>query len=335
VRVSVQDEATKQISTAIVSPGDETTTMEITFDGAPIGKGSSGKVSMVFQLLRGKFAAFKLAIINQKDVAYANAAIRDVIKEAKLLKIFDGSEGLQAAPHDVVDITSEWRDPVVGHISPLYSGPINSVVPETRKQRMFCAKQLFSGLKKLHGKFGYIHCDIKPDNIFMKSPELTGDGTYKAVLADFGGARSFVDLKKIFDAEKSQKQTVKLIPGGLWGTWSPSFCSFTDIDAVTKAYNEGNFEKYKKIMKARDVYALGLGLVFTFAFEGGYGKASYDIRASLLTHISNKGTLPDEIKIALRKNGLGEKQIFALEKAISSDWSQRPTAKKSSSGFLF
>ena len=363
--VRVQDEATKQISAAIVSPGVNDISPKITVPGEQIGEGSFGTVSKVFQLSTGTFAAFKQVIIYTEE--YAEENIRDILTEAARLKELGGHDGIQSAPYEVVDITSKDRSPVAGHISKLYSGTADDITPQTPKQLKRCSRELLSGLVYLH-ESGYVHCDIKTGNIFMEAPELAGEGIYKAVLGDFGGASSFKHLEQVFFENKKDKKTVKCLPRILWETFTTEFCAqakaikptkdksvadqvfelnelfddvgdsslatetFADVAAATKAYNDGDFEKYKEIMKANDVYALGLSIILAFALKKDHEGLSEETLLKI-QDINSRDRLPRYIRKALKKKGFSKEQINTLEEMVCCDCYNRPTAKKALEAF--
>lgn len=58
------------------------------------------------------------------------------------------------------------------------------------------ARSILRGLKHIHG-LGYVHCDLKPDNILLvKNIGRKGDGGFRAKIGDFGLTKRGSDSKK-------------------------------------------------------------------------------------------------------------------------------------------
>lgn len=178
----------------------------------------------------------------------------------------------------------------------------------------------------------------------MKDPELTGNGTYEAILGDFGGARKFETLEAIFnegvkeikEAKKQYKKiTVKSYADTLFGTKTRDFCAHSkynrdlllDLDEIKEALEAGDFERYKDIEKARDVYAMGLSFLFTFAIEDDYDYMTDDEIDDVTFHIARTETIPDYMRDKLEEDGFNDGQIDFIEGMVHPRWHRRPAVK--------
>ena len=298
---------------------------EITFKANYLGEGALGIAYKVFMMSTGDIAVIKEA--KMESGVYdliAEQAIMDLRNEVKLLNSLEGAEGLQKPPHRVVYVSSQKGALKVGYIGRLYSGDMKEVRPEKPEQRVDVVRQLLLGLKTLHNK-GIRHGDIKPRNIFIDNPQRAGKDKYQAYIADLGGARSFESLKLIFEdfssnptLKSSSDVTIRLL-----GSFTLSFTALLDKHSIEKAIEEGNFNDYKSIEQARDVYALGLSVLLMFVC--GNAEEHNDVLSILGPVNSNNPELKPFIINFLSKGGLTPGQIEILTKMISADWKDRPS----------
>ena len=305
----------------IISPGKDSDFPEITFKATCIGKGSFGAAYKVFRMSTGLVYAIKEARIDLSK--YRRRAIKDVLNEVRILELIGDVEGLQKPPHEVVDFRSQEGTRRVGYIGQLYSGNMKVVRPENPEQRVKVARQLLSGLKALHDE-GIRHGDIKPSNIFMNDPKHARSGGYEAYIADLGGARSFKKLRVIFDKclRTPLSESLIDIAFSLFGVHTDLFIALNsmglplDMLAIVGALEEKNFDKYKDVEKACDVYALGLSLIYTFTGKN-----------------RSKDRLPKDLKTPLAVSGMSPGQIDIIIRMVSNNWEDRPSVDEALQAF--
>ncbi|MBT6928309.1 MAG: protein kinase family protein [Waddliaceae bacterium] len=340
---------------AIILPGEGCSLPKIYFKIKKLGQGGYGKVYMVVNASKRTFSAFKEAMTTGP---HARRSIESLFNEARVLRDIGEFPGIQRPPHRVVVIKSDGsaKTGVVGLMSTSHECTVLEKPPKTYEEKKHTSCRLLSALRHIHSskrpdgitKPAYRHGDIKPDNIFVPYRKK-----YDPILGDFGDAHSFDKLeKKFIAAQESIKgykgspppSIVKKLALGLWGTHTDAFCSFyndssgdktfRDVEAIQEALKDGNFEEYKAIEKARDVYALGMSFILSFAFKGGFRTLiEKRILERVITNINSSKVLPDYIKELLEKRGFSRPQREVLERMVSSSWNKRPLVKYAQKAF--
>jgi len=324
---------------------------EISFRGRLLGTGGFGIVHKVFMVALGDFAALKeprkyedseLSETLRSDKR--DGAVNDLINEARILQALGVADGVQKPPYEVIDFHQDGGDHIVGYMGHQYNGDMNSIRPENRAERVSVAWQLITGLITIHGH-DLRHGDIKPGNIFMDKPELGDSGEYRAYIADLGGARYFSDIKADFDRysnrfqqlPKDRQSTLVLLrfASFLIGGHTKSFNSrrktqrgaefLSDQMAIARSIRDGDFNMYKGIERARDVYSLGLSLVVALGFKSEVPESHFN---NLIEHLIDHETLHQDVKDALSSNGLNSRQIDILNKTLSDKWRERPSLEQ-------
>ena len=163
----------------------------------------------------------------------------------------------------------------------------------TVEDRMFQFQQLFSGLKTVHD-LGFLHGDIKLENIFMRKKRM--------FLADFGGAcHKDVEVKNLTElvAGEGSRATTEMYSN-----------DFDQEESCERAEN-GDREGVIEVERKRDVFALGC--VLFMALTG----------VNPFQQVGNPRTFvgfPDKIPI----EGIPQELKDLIVKMLDPEFSSRP-----------
>jgi len=207
-----------------------------------LGKGAAKVVKRCFELTEQKMcthATFKNERMFQKEIP-----LLEKLKDTpNILKLLATDEFISKSGAKKYSMITEYCDR--GDLFSVLDKP--DALP-VEQQRDFC-KQIAQAVKEVHDK-GYIHSDIKDENIFVKQEE---DGTLTPYLADFGLARKIdaANQKEIDGTlvyfHPCTAQTLRLLGG-------------TEDPAVQNVL----LEKLSS-QKSRDIWALG-AVIYRVAF---------------------------------------------------------------------
>ena len=150
-------------------------------------------------------------------------------------------------------------------------------------------RKLLAGLKEVH-KAGIQHMDIKPENIYLRQTESSGELS-NPVLLDFGAARSQTGHStgsSLLVGTVPYAPLEQMYEGGTIGPWT-------------------------------DIYALGITL-YELIFEG----ANIPGSTERVSEFHGKGIDPLEAAKSKSKSGYGEKFLELIDKSIEIKAADRP-----------
>lgn len=150
----------------------------------PIGKGGQKTVTTTIEYARKPkiLANAEYVCHNQNELIIAQEEVQ-VVNQLKgkkgILKVVTCLENYESVPR--INIISKFYNQ--GSLTSFIHSNNNKL---KTKQVTKIIKDVFKGVSSSHGK-GFVHLDIKPDNIFIEKSKKKGK--FKAVLADFGCAQ--------------------------------------------------------------------------------------------------------------------------------------------------
>lgn len=124
---------------------------------------------------------------------------------------------------------------------------------------------LFDSLKALHDA-NFKHGDITLKNILVR---VKSDETLEVVLADFGGARTYADLKAQWEASQAAEEEPKKAIRRLLGSFTPCYLPLCDIREMWMSYKNKVFDQFWDLARAADVFMLGCTLFHVMKISGG------------------------------------------------------------------
>lgn len=188
-----------------------------------LGRGSYGKVDMVYDLVSRQSLAMKTTLHKK--------GIQDIEKEGMISEMIHGSSSPEKIEIFSIDNPKGRK---VYAVMPLQSGSVDKwrgTLQEKQKGMLELCMQARSVHKK-----GIFHGDIKPENmLFRKNPDGQG---YQFALADFGGS---VIISKFRNG------------GFHTPKFTPLYTHKTDSDLLQSIVDESN-KKFSKVVEAQEKY---------------------------------------------------------------------------------
>jgi serine/threonine protein kinase len=214
------------------------------------------------------------------------ANIKDFEKERKILQSMQGHPNIvNIIPNikvrnpkmELLQSTNSAQKPVPYYVmeyctegdcntfvgSPAYN-QIKANRSEFSKMVRNYISDVYSGIKYIHSK-GYIHCDIKPGNIFVTKPQNIQAGRSLAdslvfKIGDFGGLSKVTEEAVVFTRNYAPPE--RYIPyikhfQDYYGFALSLFHFITDVNARNKIYSNGNESKYISQLFAVDDWVGG------------------------------------------------------------------------------
>jgi serine/threonine protein kinase len=175
-----------------------------------LGSGTFKTVKTAFNIFDQKFYA-------TYSLGHPSTALESELEARKAL---GAKSGIQDLPKARLDYVSSYKHKI-RMFETLYSGSVSSLIRPTfesadtltHESKISMAKDMIQGLKQVH-EAGYLHRDIKIDNIFFDENR----GAKKALVADFG------------EAEVADHAEFHMLPRGTPLYWSPEYSLYAQLD---------------------------------------------------------------------------------------------------------
>jgi len=270
--------------------------------GTLLGEGGGGAAVHAIDLLEGSLVQDEESVLKMSNTESEEGP--GILREADLLKKLNPKGnvlGLQKPVRMFTDVFSGKAGHI--HLGPKYQTDLYGVISNNKlrlslKQKVNMAYELMSALQYIHRK-NVTHGDIKPTNVFCNLKDR--DEEVHVFLADLGGAIDHTNLE-----------------GGSSPMTSPYFRVQQDHNSSTWFLQKKDFDSFKDIEKAADVFAMCSTLCLLFIKNLPYNGIPYD----------GDFTLDPNLESKLKEGGLSPVVIKLLIRGLSKDWTHRPTAGK-------
>lgn len=307
-------------------------------DPAHLGAGTFGVAQKVLDFTSGEILAIKIAFPKKGSRETKERAYTDIRRENEVITdLNDGYQGrgLQKNYYYVFDFMTEIDGrsfQLVGVLGPLYNiGDLEALCKLSAEESpgvndlKDMLLQLFEGGQRIHDK-GYIHGDIKGDNIFFNRNLIAREDGWGGHISDFGGAKKIQDLINSVTEEN---------PFG--SNFSPGNFTFVDIEKSKEAFDnmkeskaedkEANEKRWIELQQKRDVFALASAAWYLLSGDHPY-KCTEKVSVGtyqVILPMTWEGEGLYEKDVNSMRNRFGNEITDTLIKALEQDPDERPS----------